>query len=174
MTTRIFLLTGLTLATAFNVGAQGASQSSVSAGTPAVRSPTPNAPADCDYNTCALRMKLSWGNWRILRGAQEQRVGTLGVFSAPRVESIVATSPEAVAEARTIRSDYTSGAVLQMVGVLLMSAGLAFASDHSSDGLAFAGLLGGSAVLYYGVSRQQRAFNALHKTIWLYNGSLKR
>lgn len=174
MRARIFFQTGLTLATAFNVGAQVAGRSSVSPGTPAVSSPTPNASADCDYNTCALRMKLSWGNWRILRGAQEQRVGTLGTFSAPRIESIVATSPEAVAEARTIRSDYTSGAVLQMVGVLLMGAGVAAASGSDSDVLPFAGVLGGGALLFYGVSRHVRAFNALHKTIWLYNGSLKR
>lgn len=173
MKTGILFLTGLTVATAFSAGAQGSSQNYVSPAPPAVDSPAPNS-ADCDYNTCALRMKLSRGNWRIIRGKQEQQVGKLGVFSAPRLETIVETSPQAVAAARTFRTDYTSGGVLQSVGILLMAGGIASASGNDSAVIPFTGLLGGGALLFYGVSRWVRAFNTLHKTIWLYNGSLKR
>ncbi|MDP9176580.1 MAG: hypothetical protein M3O61_02770 [Gemmatimonadota bacterium] len=174
MNTRIAYLTGLMVATASNLGAQAASQNSPSPAPQAVDSPTPNASEACDYNTCALRMKLSWGNWRILRGEREQRVGTLGMFRAPKLESIVATSPEAVTEARTFRNNYTSGEVLQAVGVILMGIGVASASGNDSEVIPFTGVIGGGALLFYGVSRHVRAFNALHKAIWLYNGSLKR
>ena len=173
MKTRIFFLTGMTVALAFNLGGQEASQKSVSLDVPAVQIPAPNASAACDYNTCALRMKLSGGNWRILRGEQEQRVGTLGMFRAANIESIVATSPAAVTEARTFRNNYTSGEVLQAVGVILMGVGLASASGNDSP-VMFAGVLGGGAFLFYGVSRRVRAFNSLHKAIWLYNGTLKQ
>lgn len=174
MKTRISFLTGLMVTTACNVGAQGANQNAASPATPAVHSPAANAPADCDYNTCALRMKLAWGNWRIIRGEQDQQVAKLGMFRAPNLESIVATSPEALAEVRTFRKNYTSGEVLQVLGVLLMGAGIASASGNDSAALPFTAVLGGGAVLFYGVSRHVTAFNALHKTIWLYNRSLKR
>ncbi|HLE56910.1 MAG TPA: hypothetical protein VJB15_07495 [Rhodothermia bacterium] len=119
-------------------------------------------------------MKLSWGSWRILRGEQEQRVGTLGMFRAPNVVSIVATSPEAVAEARTFRDNYTSGEILQTIGVILMGVGVAAASANADSAVPFTAVLGGGALLFYGVSRHVRALNSLHKTIWLYNRSLKR
>ena len=174
MKTRMSVLAGLMVATACNLGAQGASHDVVSAPTIAVRSPATNAPADCDYNTCALRMKLSWGNWRILRGEREAEVAKLGMFNAPNIESIIGTSPEALAEVRTFRKNYTSGEVMQVLGVLLMSVGIASASSNDSDAVPFTAMVGGGALLFYGVSRHVTAFNALHKTIWLYNRSLKR
>lgn len=174
MKTRISFLTGLIVATACNLGAQEASQSSSLPSPHPVDSPAAITSADCNYNTCALRMKLSWGNWRIIRGEQEQQVAKLGMFTAPILKSIVATSPEAVAEARTFNKNYTSGEVLQAVGVLFMGVGIAAASANNSAVIPFTGVLGGGALLYYGVSRHVSAFNALNKTIWLYNRSLKR
>lgn len=174
MKTRMLLLTALMVTMASHVGAQGAIQNSGSQGPAAVHNVGPNASADCDYNACALRMKLSWGNWLIIRGEQEQRVAKLGIFRAPGVESIVASSPDAVAAARMFRNNYTPGEVLQVVGVLMMGVGLASAPGNHSAVIPFTGVLGGGAVLLYGVSRRVRAFNALNKTIWLYNRSLKR
>jgi hypothetical protein len=173
MKIRILFPAGLIVAAASSLGAQAASQSAISP-PPPMHNTAPSASADCDYNTCALRMKLSRGAWRIIRGEQGERVGTLGAVRAPMLESIVATSPEAVAEARTFRSNYTSGAVLQIVGTLLMAAGIGAAEGHHSDVIAVTGVAGGAALLFYGVSRYAHAFNTLHKTIWLYNGSLKR
>lgn len=174
MKTRIPFVTALIAVTACNVGAQAASHDDVASVAVAVRSAATSAPADCDYNTCALRMKLSWGNWRILRGEHEQQVVKLGMFNAPNIESVVATSPEALAEVRTFRKNYTSGEVTQLLGVLLMSVGIASASANHSDAVPFTAIVGGGAMLFYGVSRHVTAINALHKTIWLYNRSLKR
>lgn len=174
MKTRISFVTGLIVATACNLGAQAASHDAISPVAATVRSSATKAPADCDYNTCALRMKLSWGNWRIVRGEREQQVAKLGMFKAPKVESLVATSPEALAEVGTFRKNYSSGEILQLVGVLLMGAGIASASANDSDVLPITAVAGGGAVLFYGVSRSVTAFNALHKSIWLYNRSLKR
>ena len=174
MKTRVSILAGLIVAAACKLGAQGASHDAVSRVPVAVRSPVTSAPADCDYNACALRMKLSWGNWRILRGERGQQVAKLGMFNAPDIESIVRTSPEALAELQTFRRNYTSSEVMQVLGVLLMSVGLASASANHSDVVPFTSVVGGGALVIYGVSRHVTAFNALHKTIWLYNRSLKR
>jgi hypothetical protein len=119
-------------------------------------------------------MKLSWGSWRIIRGERERQVAKFGMFRAPNLESIVAASPEAQVEARTFRNNYTSGEVLQALGVVLMGAGIATSSTNESAVIPFTGVVGGSALLLYGVTRHVRAFNALNKTIWLYNRSLKR
>jgi hypothetical protein len=160
--------------TACNAGAQAASRDDVTSVAVTARSAATSAPADCDYNTCALRMKLSWGHWRILRGEHEQQVAELGMFTAPNIESVIATSPEALAEVRTFRKNYTSGEVIQVLGVLLMSVGIASASANHSYAVPFTAIAGGGAMLFYGVSRHVTALNALHKTIWLYNRSLKR
>ena len=173
MRTRISVLAGLMVGTAGQLAAQGASRVAVSPALPAVQN-SANAPTDCDYNTCALRMKLSRGSWRIIGGAQENQVAKFGLFTAPNLESIVASSPEAQFEARTFRNNYTSGEVLQALGVVLMGAGIAAASANESAVIPFTGVLGGGALLFYGVTRRVRAFNALNKTIWLYNRSLKR
>jgi len=96
------------------------------------------------------------------------------MFRAPNVESIVSTSPEALAEVRTFRKNYTSGEVMQVLGVLLMGCGIALASADNSAALPYTAVLGGGALLFYGVSLHVNAFNSLYKTIWLYNRSLKR
>jgi len=174
MKTAVLCLTGLMIATAYNLGAQELTQNAASAALPAVQSPPLNVPGSCDYNTCALRTKLAWGNWRIIRGEQEQQVARLGMFRAPNIESIVSTSPEALAEVRTFRKNYTSGEVLQVLGVFLMGAGITLASADNSAALPYTAVVGGGALLFYGVSLHVNAFNALHKTIWLYNRSLQR
>ncbi len=174
MKKRISFLTGLIVVTAFNLEAQGANQDAALPAPFSVNRAPANASTDCDYNTCALRMKLSWGNWRIIRGEQERQVAKLGMFRAPNIESIVATAPGALVEVRTFRENYSSGEVLQVLGVLLMGAGIATASTNGSDALPLSAVAGGGAFLLYGVSRHVSAFNALHKAIWLYNRSLKR
>ena len=174
MNTRISFVTGLIAVTACNAGAQAVSRDEVIPVPVTVRGAEKSAAADCDYNGCALRMKLSRGSWRILRGEQEQQVVKLGMFNAPDIESVIATSPEALAELRTFRKNYTSGEVIQVLGVLLLSVGIASASANHSDAIPFAAIVSGGATLFYGVSRHVTALNALHKTIWLYNRSLKR
>ena len=173
MNTRISTLTGLMIATACQLGAQEAARVAASTAMPAVHSPASPA-AQCDYNTCALRMKLSWGSWRIIGGEREQQVAKFGVFRAPNLERIVASSPEAQLEARTFGNNYASGELLQAVGIVLMGAGIASASSNGSALIPLTGVMGGGALLLYGVTRHVRAFNALNKSIWLYNRSLKR
>ena len=173
MKTRITVLTGLMVAAACQLGAQEATRVAASPAMPAVHSDS-NPAAQCDYNTCALRMKLSWGSWRIIGGEREQQVAKLGMFRAPNLEGIFALSREAQLEIRPFRKNYTSGEVLQAVGVVLMGAGIASASSNESAVIPFTGVLGGGALLLYGVTRHVRAFNALNKSIWLYNRSLTR
>jgi hypothetical protein len=130
--------------------------------------------SDCDYNACALRMNLSWGSWRIVRGEQEQRVATLGMFRTPRLESLVHDSPQAVAEAQVFQKNYMPGELFTAVGAALLGVSSAASQRDGSVVLPLTGIVVGSGLLFYGVSRSVRAMNALHKSIWIYNGSLKR
>lgn len=174
MKTSVLLTIGLALGMGSQLGAQGETQDSASSGSARAEPATANAPAPCDYNACALRMKLSWGNRLIIRGEQEQRVGKVSMFSATTLESIVASSPEAAAEARVFQKNYTPGEIFSGVGVFLMVFSAAVASGSDSAIGPVAGVVVGSSMLFYGVLRHVRAENALNNTIWLYNRSLKR
>ena len=171
MKTSVSLTIGLVLGMSSQLGAQVDGQNSTSV---ASRDAIANAPADCDYNACALRVKLSWGNRLIIRGEQEQRVGKVSIFSATSLESIVASSPEAAAEARVFQKNFTPGEVFSGVGAFLMVLSAAVASGNDSVIGPVAGVVVGSSMLFYGVFRHVRAENALNKTIWLYNRSLTR
>lgn len=166
------LVSVLIVATGCQLGAQEATRVIAAPPMPALL--RVGTPAECDYNSCALRMKLSWGSWRIISGQSEQQVAKFGTFRAPNLQGIVASSPEAQLEARIFRKNYTSGEVMQALGVVLMGAGIASASTNKSALIPFTGVLAGGAVLLYGVTRHVRAFNALNKSIWLYNRTLKR
>jgi hypothetical protein len=168
------VLTGLIVAMTNSASGQPAGISAASMREPTGRDIPTYALTDCDYNTCGLRMKLSWGTWRIIRGEREEQLAKLGMFRTPNLESIFATSLEAQTEVRAFRDNYMSGEFLQAVGVVLMGAGIASASANESAVIPFTGVLGGGALLFYGVTRSVRAFNALNKAIWLYNRSLKR
>lgn len=170
----ILLLTGSIVVMSSEAAGQGAVQRSISPSSDAAKTIPVSEPMSCDYNTCALQMKLSWGNWLILRGEEEKRVEKLGMFRTARVQSLVSTSPEAVSEARVFEKNYMPGEVWPAVGALIMIVSVASADRDVSAVVPVAGLLGGSALLFYGVSRSVRAINALHKTIWLYNRSLQR
>ncbi len=171
MRPRVLVTIGLMLGMGSQVGAQGGAQHSASL---ASQRAITGAPADCDYNACALRVKLSWGNRLIVRGEQEQRVGKVSMFSATSLESIVASSPQAAAEARVFQQNYTPGEIFSGVGIFLMVLSAAVASGNDSVIGPVAGVAVGSSMLFYGVFRHVRAENALNKTIWLYNRCLKR
>lgn len=171
MTTSVLFTVGLVLVMGSQVGAQGEMQKSASLASPGAIT---NAPAECDYNACALRMKLSWGNRLIIRGEQEQRVGKVSMFSATSLESIVASSPEAAGEARLFQKNYTPGEVFSGAGAFVMVLSAAVASGNNSVIGPVAGVVVGSSMLFYGVVRHVRAENALNKAIWLYNRSLAR
>ena len=174
MKTSVLVLTGMMVAMSNSASGQPASSSAGSMREPTGRDIPTYSLTDCDYNTCALRMKLARGTWRIIRGEREEQLAKLETFRTPNLEPIFATSPEAQPDVRVFRDNYMSGEFLQAVGVVLMGGGIAVASANESAVIPFAGVLGGGALLFYGVTRRVRAFNALNKAIWLYNRSLKR
>jgi hypothetical protein len=174
MKTSVLLHIGLLLAMANHLGAQGASPHSASPPLAAAQGPLANAAPSCDYNACALRTKISRGNRLIIRGEHEERVGRLGMFSATNLESIVASSPEAAAEARVFKKNYRPGEFFSFLGAFTMVFSGSVASGSDSAFWPVTGVVVGGSMLFYGVHRHVRAQNSLSKTIWLYNGSLKR
>jgi hypothetical protein len=168
------LLTWLTLAAAGDAAGQGVAQHSVSSPADAGKNIPAGGPMTCDYNTCALRTKISWGTLLILRGEDETRVEKLVMFRTAKVQSLVATSPEAATEARAFERNYLPGQISQFIGAFLLVFSAATAGGDGSAVVPISGVVVGSASLFYGVFRSVRATNSLHKTIWLYNRSLQR
>jgi hypothetical protein len=174
MKTSIVLLTVLLAVITSEAAGQSAAQQPLSLPIGARNNVPARGSVDCDYYSCALRMKLSWGNWLILRGSDDRRVEKLGMFRTANVQSLVASSPEAVTEARVFERNYMPGEVWQAIGAIVLIAGAASADQDRSAVGPVAGVVSGSGLLFYGVFRSVRAINALHKSIWIYNGSLKR
>jgi hypothetical protein len=165
---------GLVLGMASQLGAQDASQQPSSSPSPAAQGSVTSATPNCDYNACALRVKIAWGNRLIIRGQQEQQVGKLGMFSANNLESLVASSQEAAAEARIFQKNHKPGEILLFLGTFTMVFSASVASGSESAVGPIAGVAAGISMLFYGVFQRVRADNSLSKTIWLYNRSLQR
>jgi len=174
MTASALLPIGLVLGMASQLGAQDASQQPSSSPSPAAQGSVTSATPNCDYNACALRVKIAWGNRLIIRGQQEQQVGKLGMFSANNLESLVASSQEAAAEARIFQKNHKPGEILLLLGTFTMVFSASVASGSESAVGPIAGVAAGISMLFYGVFQRVRADNSLSKTIWLYNRSLQR
>src|SRR5688500_14966295 len=174
MTTCVVPSIGLVLGMVSQLGAQGASQQSSSSASPAAQGPVTSATPNCDYNACALRVKIAWGNRLIIRGQQEQQVGKLGMFSSTNLESLVASSQEAAADGRVFQRNHKRGEIFLFLGSFTMVFSASVASGSDSAVGPIAGVVAGISMLFYGVFQRVRADNSLSKTIWLYNRSLQR
>ena len=126
------------------------------------------------YDGQALRFESSWGNARIIRGADGPVVGTAGWFRSFDVEKLVATSPSAQAEARVYKTNNLRGAVVTSVGAATTAVGL-FAATRSSSGAASPILIiGGVGAMAWGAQHMRVAVAALSRSLWWYNRDLAR
>lgn len=134
----------------------------------------PMSAQDHSYDQNALRLDSNFGDVRIIRGIDGTVVGKIGVFRGIDVTQVVAASPNAVTEAREFQRNYRPGTIAFGLGLLSLGAsvGVAHINDMNrgiTTGLTIASI----GLITYGGGKLQKAYNALHKSLWWYNRDLK-
>ena len=126
------------------------------------------------YDARALRFESSWGNVRIIRGADGQVIGTSGWFRDPELEKIVAGSPSAVAQARMYEKDNFRGSLVGTVGALATVVGLVLTTNSSNSASSPALVIGGVGAVLWGAQQLTMSYSALSRALWWYNRDLPR
>ena len=186
MTLRFFLAL-LTAASILSVAPTSADAQSTSGENPRVvpgagASNVPSAPereaAKTDsahsYDARALRFESSWGNVRLIRGADGQLAGTGGWFRDIELEKLVAISPAAVAQARLYEENNFRGSLVETVGALTTVLGLVLTANSSNSASSPALIIGGMGAMIWGVQHVNMSYSALSRALWWYNRDLSR
>ena len=126
------------------------------------------------YDQNALRLDASFGDVSIVRGVDGQLVGKIGVFRGIDVAKVVETSPKAVSEAKEFQRNYRPGHIALALGFITMGASLgASRLPDLNRGVTTGLTIATVGLITYGGTRLQKAYTALHKSLWLYNRDLK-
>ena len=134
----------------------------------------PMAAEGQSYEQNALRLETNFGDVRIVRGIEGTIVGRIGVFRGVDVTQVVAASPNAVAEAREFQRNYRPGTFVLGLGLISLGASVGAAQiQNVSSGITTGLTIATFGLIAYGGSKLQRAYNALHKSLWWYNRDLK-
>ncbi|HEX2600718.1 MAG TPA: hypothetical protein VHL32_01300 [Gemmatimonadaceae bacterium] len=130
---------------------------------------------DSSYETRALRIEGHHGDTRIVRGADGNVVGTIGIFRGINVEELVSESDKATLEAKQFAHDYGPGTIFLSLGIATLGASIGVSQINDVNRSITTGLtLAGTGLIVYGAGRLQNAYNALARSIWWYNRDLKR
>lgn len=126
------------------------------------------------YDQNALRLDAGFGDVSIVRGVDGQLVGKIGVFRGIDVAKVVEASPKAVNEARVFQANYRPGNIALALGLATMGASIGASRIPDLNRGVTTGLtIATAALITYGGTRLQKAYTALHKSLWLYNRDLK-
>ena len=137
--------------------------------------PTVLTAQDGSYDENALRLEGHNGNLRIVRGVQGTVLARIGAFRTTDVAKLVAPSEHAMAEAKTFSRDYIPGSWIAGLGIATLGAAIGSSQIGDMNRAIPTGLtIGAAALLIYGGSRLQNAYNALARSIWWYNRDLKK
>ncbi len=127
------------------------------------------------YDESALRVDQNRGSIRIVRGASETVVLTVGAFHAADVAGIVRPSANAVAQAKIFERDYWAGTWILSLGIVTL--GAAIGSHRVSDlnqSIPTGFTIAGVSLITYGGWRLGNAYRALSRSVWWYNRDLTR
>ena len=127
-----------------------------------------------NYDARALRFESSWGNVRIIRGADGQLVGTGGWFRDIELEKLVASSPNARSEARLYETNNFRGSLVGTVGAVTSVVGLVLTTNGSNGAASPALIIGGVGAMVWGVQHVTMSYSALSRALWWYNRDLPR
>jgi hypothetical protein len=126
------------------------------------------------YEQNALGLDTNFGDVRIVRGVEGAVVGRIGVFRGVDVTQVVAGSPNAVAEAREFQRNYRSGTIVLGLGLISLGASVGASQIHDVNRGITTGLtIATFGLITYAGGKLQKAYNALHKSLWWYNRDLK-
>lgn len=130
-----------------------------------------------EYDTAALRVESSWGKRLLVRGRDGAVVGNIGSRGFD-LAAVVAASPNAVRAAKEYDRNVGKGWTILSVGIVAWGVGAGVTRMDGVDpivsGAAWSGVAAGTALMFYGGIRLNKAFTALSRSIWWYNRDLVR
>jgi hypothetical protein len=126
------------------------------------------------YDARALRFESSLGNVRIIRGADGELVGTGGWFRDTELEKLVASSPNALAQARLFEKNNFRGSLIGAVGALTSVVGFVLTTNSNGSASSPALIIGGVGAMVWGVQHVNMSYSALSRALWWYNRDLPR
>lgn len=126
------------------------------------------------YDVRALRFESSLGKIRIIRGADGQLVGSGGWFRDIELEKLVASSPNAVSQARLYEKNNFRGSLVGTVGAVTSVVGLVLTTNSSNSAASPALIIGGVGAMVWGVQHVNMSYAALSRALWWYNRDLQR
>ena len=126
------------------------------------------------YGAGALRFESSWGNVRIIRGADGPVVGTSGWFRDFDLTQLLASSPSAVAEARVYQTDNFRGSLVGGIGAATTLVGVLVAANSSNNASSPVLVIGGVSAMVWGAQHLSTSYSALSRALWWYNRDLTR
>ena len=122
----------------------------------------------------SLRFESSWGNVSIIRGADGPVVGTLGWFRDFELTQLLASSPQAVANARAFESDNFRGSLVGTIGATTTLIGVVVAANSSNNAASPVLVIGGVGAIVWGAQHLSMSYSSLSRALWWYNRDLKR
>ena len=134
----------------------------------------PAADSARSYDARALRYESTWGNVKIIRGADGQLVATSGWFRDIELEKLVASSPTAVAQARQYEKNNFRGSLVGTLGALSAAVGLVLTTNGSNNASSPALVIGGVGAMLWGAQHLAMSYSALSRALWWYNRDLPR
>jgi len=126
------------------------------------------------YDQQALRVDAGPGTLRIVRGVGDSVVLKIGDLRSVDLSGIVATSSNAVTNARLFEKNYRPGLSFTGLGIALMGVGIGVSRMDVDPLIASVFTVSSIGLIAYGASRLQIAYRGLSKAIWWYNRDLKK
>jgi hypothetical protein len=126
------------------------------------------------YDTQALRYESRWGSAVIIRGANGSVLGTAGLFRDLDVPQLVASSPQAAAEARAFKTNNSRGSLVGGLGVTTVLVGAILTSNSSNNAGTPVLMVAGAIATAWGVQHLNIGYAALSRALWWYNRDLTR
>jgi hypothetical protein len=126
------------------------------------------------YGAASLRFESSWGNVSIIRGADGPVVGTLGWFRDFELTQLLASSPQAVADARAFQTNNFRGSLVGAIGATTTLIGVVVAANSSNNAASPVLVIGGVGAMVWGAQHLSMSYSALSRALWWYNRDLKR
>jgi hypothetical protein len=134
------------------------------------------APSDSSrgYDAQALRFETHWGSADIIRGANGPVIGTVGWFRDFDVEKLVASSPQAVIEARAFKTNNFRGSLVGGLGALTLAVGTLVTANSSNNAASPILIIAGAGVMVWGAQHINAGYSKLSRAFWWYNRDLTR
>jgi hypothetical protein len=126
------------------------------------------------YDAQALRFETHWGSADIIRGANGPVIGTVGWFRDFDVEKLVASSPQAVTEARAFKTNNFRGSLVGGLGALTLVVGAIVTANSSNNAASPILIIAGAGTMAWGAQHLNKGYSALSRALWWYNRDLTR